>query len=641
MGPSMIRKILLSLILLVVLAFGGLFALLATNSDIIIDKFHSYVENSTGAPLVSTSRPVFTLLPNRGLELGDSSWQKPDGSLSISFSRASVLISSHDLFVGRFSIKNLTVEDLRLTMRLEKPLRAYLQDLAIGLDEQRDIDDVVRFLLHTLNIAPDAINVQRGTICIIEPSGNSILLSPFTLQANEVHPGSNTGFTLSTEVSCASPAFRATTELNFSALFTKRDAAFTIKSAKLTPLEGLPFAEALTFSGSMEYDYSSSAFKFSELEFKGPALSVKASGDIASLAEFYRNPDRGAVNASLDMQCAPKELGKLAGIVQPCTSLALKTQMQWKSGVIHLNALQGKADALDFAGDVQCSFLPFTISGGLEFDALDMNAFKGRTSAEKLSDMEQSDFTRWPRVSLQIAAKSLLWDRLLLENVRLRMTGQNGTYEFNPFTGTFAGSPLTASLKTVMLPTSPLSARISINFTAPEADLKQLSQLLLKQELLSGKGAVNASLTFTSSRGLPSLSGNGSITSSAVKTSCSVLPPHMPLVNILSSANSFDRFMLSFRAKEGLFDIQKISLEAPRFSLSGKGRLDLPQKSIDASGTMRVGGSTVLPVRLYGDVRSPKYSLDMSSNADSPASIDITLDGDLARELDKITGALR
>jgi len=108
----MIRKILLSLILLILLAGGGLFALLATNSDIIIDKFNSYVESSTGAPLISQTRPVFTLLPNRGLELGASSWQKPDGSVSISFSRASVFISSHDLFVGRFIIKNVPVEDL-------------------------------------------------------------------------------------------------------------------------------------------------------------------------------------------------------------------------------------------------------------------------------------------------------------------------------------------------------------------------------------------------------------------------------------------------------------------------------------------------------------------------------------------------
>jgi hypothetical protein len=73
----MLRKILLSLFILVLLVLGGLFGLLATNSDIIIDRFHSYVESSTGAPLVSDTRPEFTLLPNRGLELGASSWESP------------------------------------------------------------------------------------------------------------------------------------------------------------------------------------------------------------------------------------------------------------------------------------------------------------------------------------------------------------------------------------------------------------------------------------------------------------------------------------------------------------------------------------------------------------------------------------
>ena len=61
----MLRKILLTLLVLILLAAGGIFALLATNSDIIIDKFQSYVENSTGAPLVTATRPEFTLLPNR------------------------------------------------------------------------------------------------------------------------------------------------------------------------------------------------------------------------------------------------------------------------------------------------------------------------------------------------------------------------------------------------------------------------------------------------------------------------------------------------------------------------------------------------------------------------------------------------
>jgi hypothetical protein len=40
-------------------------------------------------------------------------------------------------------------------------------------------------------------------------------------------------------------------------------------------------------------------------------------------------------------------------------------------------------------------------------------------------------------------------------------------------------------------------------------------------------------------------------------------------------------------------------------------------------------------------VDKPKYSLDTRSNANSPASLDITLDGDIIKELDKLLGAPR
>jgi hypothetical protein len=220
------------------------------------------------------------------------------------------------------------------------------------------------------------------------------------------------------------------------------------------------------------------------------------------------------------------------------------------------------------------------------------------------------------------------------------MNGQNGTYELNPLTATLAGSPVIGSLKAVMLPTSPLSARIGLNFSVPQAELGDICQLLLSQGLLKGKGAVNASLSFTTSRGLSSLSGTGSITSSNVHTSFDVLPSRIPVANFLSPGHDFDKLLLFFNAKEGLINVQDFTLEAPRFALSGKGRLNLPEKSVDASGSMRLGGSTVLPVRLRGSLDAPKYSLDMRSSA-KPASLDITLDGDFAKKIDDIIGAKR
>jgi hypothetical protein len=285
--------------------------------------------------------------------------------------------------------------------------------------------------------------------------------------------------------------------------------------------------------------------------------------------------------------------------------------------------------------------LPFTLNGELHIGDLNIDAYRSRSFGKSPIRMDQNDFNGWPKVDLQLHADHLRWDKIHLENVNSRVTGQNGTYDLNPLTATLAGSPVTASLKAVMLPTSPLSARIGLNFSVPQAELEDICELLLKRKLLQGKSSINAALSFTTSRGLPSLSGRGSITSSKVKTDFDVLPSRAAFVSLINPGNSFDKLVIAFQAKDGRINIQDFTLAAPRFSLSGGGLLDLPKKNIDASGSMRIGGSTVLPVRLQGSVDKPKYSLDTRSNANSPASLDITLDGDIIKELDKLLGAPR
>jgi len=643
----MLRKILLSLLILILLAAGGLFGLLATNSDIIIDRFHSYVENSTGAPLVSDTRPEFTILPNRGLELGASSWERPDGSLRIRFSRASVLISSHALFAGRFSIKNVTVEDLDLSMRLERPLFDLLGIVPDKLGQRNDVDSIIRFILNTLNIAPDSINIQRGRICLIEPNGNTLVFAPFSLKARDVHPGSETDFFLHTEISGTAPSFRTMLELDCSALFAKNSAVFTVKNASLMPHSGFPFAEQMSFSGSVGFDYRNSSMNFSSLAFKGPGINATLSGDIVSLEQFYKDLNLGEATFQLNATGDLQRLGKL--LARPLNftdenafkDCAVTTELSWKKGELHLDDIQGHADALTFSGGLQVAMHPFVVNGELKFGDVRFDNYKSKPSEGGSSSFGQNDFTRWPRVSLHISAENLYWDRLHLQNVNTRMTGQNGTYELNPINATLADSPVIASLKSVMLPTSPLSARIALNISVPKASLEDLSRLLVGRGLLQGNGAVNAALTFTSSRGVASLSGTGSLSSSSLKTAFPVLPPDTPFANLLTASNSFSKLLVSFHAKEGLITIDQFSLSAPRLSLSGSGDLDLPGKKIDAAGTLRAGGSTVLPVRLYGNVHDPRYSLDIRSSRKEPASIDITLDKNFSKQIDKLLGAPR
>lgn len=629
----MLRKILLALVVIVLVAGGGVFTLVATNSDIIIDKFNAYVENSTGAPLVTEKTPELTLFPNRGLELGASSWQSPDGTLRFSFSRASVMISSHALFTGKFSIKNFSVDDLDLTMKLKKPIREYLDGIPASVEHRRDFDDLIQSILHALRIAPDNIRIQRGRLCLIQPDGSTVVFAPVTLSATSVHPGTPTKFNLQTDIEGSSPAFHAGVELNCSALLNKDKASFAIEKAMLTPGSGVVFREYLSLAGELEYDFDSDALTLSQLHFQGPDLEATASGSVDSLARMYRDPVRGDATLKVEMEGDPQRLATILhhplpfvdhSIFSDCSFAA---EMRWSDGRMSMKNVQGRADDLTFSGNLTIVPNPFGISGNLALGDLSIDDYKSVSQNSTPKKLENRDFTRWPRVSLQLSAEHVRWNRLHMENVHARLTGQNGSYEFNPLSGILAGSPVTASMKTVMLPTTPLSSRLSVNFSVPQANLDEISRTLTDQSLLTGNGSINASLSFTTSRGLPSLNGKGSLTSSQVQTSFSILPGNIPLTGSLLSSKKFDRLFLSFVVKDGMLSVDKLSLSAPRLSLTGSGNLDLPNKTIQASGSVQMPGSAALPVRLEGSLKDPEYSLesDVRNNTLSSRAIDLDL----------------
>ena len=629
----MLRKILLALVVIVLVAGGGVFTLVATNSDIIIDKFNAYVENSTGAPLVTEKTPELTLFPNRGLELGASSWQSPDGTLRFSFSRASVMISSHALFTGKFSIKNFSVDDLDLTMKLKKPIREYLDGIPASVEHRRDFDDLIQSILHALRIAPDNIRIQRGRLCLIQPDGSTVVFAPVTLSATNVHPGTPTKFNLQTDIEGSSPAFHAGVELNCSALLNKDKASFAIEKAMLTPGSGVVFREYLSLAGELEYDFDSDALTLSQLHFQGPDLEATASGSVDSLARMYRDPVRGDATLKVEMEGDPQRLATILhhplpfvdhSIFSDCSFAA---EMRWSDGRMSMKNVQGRADDLTFSGNLTIVPNPFGISGNLALGDLSIDDYKSVSQNSTPKKLENRDFTRWPRVSLQLSAEHVRWNRLHMENVHARLTGQNGSYEFNPLSGILAGSPVTAAMKSVMLPTTPLSSRLSVNFSVPQANLDEISRTLTDQSLLTGNGSINASLSFTTSRGLPSLNGKGSLTSSQVQTSFSILPGNIPLAGSLLSSKKFDRLFLSFVVKDGMLSVDKLSLSAPRLSLTGSGNLDLPNKTIQASGSVQMPGSAALPVRLEGSLKDPEYSLesDVRNNTLSSRAIDLDL----------------
>ena len=467
------------------------------------------------------------------------------------------------------------------------------------------------------------------------------------MTATDVHPGENTDFKLSTSIGMTSPDITAKLDIDCAALFTDDEASITLRNVSFTPGSGFSFSETIALSGGMEYDLANDNMVLSQMKFLGPDITASATGSIASLTQLYADPKLGDASVKFELQSDLRRLSNILHRPLPFidgnifTELSLNTDLRWQKGRLHLNSLQGNVDALAFSGKLAASLFPFTINGELNIGDLNINAYRSRPLNYGNIPLEQSDFNGWPKVDLQLHADHLRWDDVHLEEVNTRMTGQNGTYELNPLTTTFRGSAVTASVKAVMLPTSPLSARLTTNFSIPQARLEDISSFLTGQPVLTGVGALNAALTFTSSKGLSSLSGSGSLTSSQVKTSFSVLPTSIPFASSVTSVNRFDKLMLSFQAKNGLVNIQKFSLSAPRAKLTGEGRIDLPKKNVDAAGALQLSGTSAIPVKVKGNLRAPDYSLSGKKNEKVYSDVSIELDLDLPKSIDKIISAPR
>ena len=68
----MVRKILLGIVALLILAGAGTYMLIKTKGDVLLQKFSAYVEETTGAPLLMDELPTLTFFPQPGLNLAVS-----------------------------------------------------------------------------------------------------------------------------------------------------------------------------------------------------------------------------------------------------------------------------------------------------------------------------------------------------------------------------------------------------------------------------------------------------------------------------------------------------------------------------------------------------------------------------------------
>ncbi|MCH5277554.1 MAG: hypothetical protein J1E80_06925 [Desulfovibrionaceae bacterium] len=662
----MIRKILAGLAVLLILAMAGAYMLIKTKGDVLLQKFSAYVEETTGAPLVMEALPSLTFFPQPGLDLGRSSWGREDGELFVRFERASVRVSARSLLMGRLDISGMEVHGLDLTSRPaadapepDAARRAGSPDASAG-GNALDAARLEEMLTRILNAAPNALTVRDGHVSLIRPDGARLEFSHADLTVDDVRPGSETSLKLKAAVNGTQPDFAGALELSAKATLAGSRLDLSLREAAFMPEKGLP--APLSLRGELEYRLRDGFLTARSVAFSGPDADMALSGSAADLPGLARDPLHAAGPLSLDFDIKGSPRAVLAALKLPValpdsTALnraELSGHMDFASGVLKLGALDGMLDAISLNGELETRLEPLALSGDLRLGDVRLAPYlnssgshaktgpkadaatRGNGPAVKSGASSGTDWQKSPELRLGLRVQSLELEGMRVEELQTRLEGQNGIYTLNPLTCRAFGSPVTAAVEARLgAGGAAPAANMTLNLSAPQIDLRQLSAALFPKLPLDGMGNLNASLACLSSNPVPTLSGKGSLSASPVTVRMNVLPPHAPGAAELDRITRFDKAMLTFAITKGVAAITECALNSPTINAEGRGEINLPANTLDVSGTVQVPGLAVLPVRLTGPLSAPAYRLDARTTLEA---VDRTLKEkgvDLEQEIQK------
>lgn len=672
----MIRKILAGLAVLIILAMAGAYMLIKTKGDVLLQKFSAYVEETTGAPLIMDGLPSLTFFPQPGLDLGRSSWGREDGDLFVRFERASVRVSAGSLLMGRLDITDMEVDGLDLTSRSSAgapesgaagQTTSQTSGPAGNTEEEAPWDSarLKEMLTRILTVAPNALTVRDGHVTLIRPDGARLEFSHVDLSLKDVRPGRDTSLNLEAAVSSRQPDFSGALELNAEATLSDSGLSLTLRKAALTPTEGLP--APLSLSGGADYRLHDGLLTLRSLNTSGPDASMTVSGSVADLPGLARDPLHAAGPLSLDFEAKGSPRAVLAALDQPlplsdATALSkagLSGHLNLAAGVLKLSSLDGALDAISLNGELETRLEPLALSGDLRLGDVRLEPYlnssgpqakadsKGGAAAHKNGTAAQGgassgmDWKKAPELHLGLRAQSLEYAGIRVEELQARLEGKDGLYTLNPLTCRAFGGPVTAALEAGFRKDSAApAADVTLNLSAPQLDLRQLSAALFPKLPLEGMGNLNTTLACLTSNPVPTLSGRGSLSASPVTARFDILPPNVPGAAAVDQITRFDKALLTFQAAKGVVTLTECSLNAPKINAQAKGEINLPGSTLDVSGTVQVAGLAVLPVRLTGPLTSPSYRLNARTTIEA---VDRTLKEkgvSLEKEIQKGLGRL-
>lgn len=554
-----------------------------------------------------------------------------------------------------------------------------------------------------LTLAPDASILNRASVFLTWADGRSCSFSDIAFKLTNARPNATLGLEASGHVAFRQtpnePLRQAA--LSLESNLACKDGAFSalVHKALIHPEEHMGFTQDAGLSGGMSWKPGNNTLELDKLEAAMPGFSLSASGtlsapDMATLLAAAPQDLPGHIlpagKGRLQLTCkgAPRLLLPALGRVPfpdetALSALNAHAALRLENGHLILDTLEGELDGMTFSGRLDGTIEPPALHGSLSLGELKPARYRIAPGQEEnaatlprvTERKTESGATvlvvqPWPALELSLAVERLIWENLRLENIQARVSGDQGSYSVNPLTFAAWSSQTKAAVDVVLPSVSSLASGggslrktdVRVQVSAEDIELRQLMQALpkldaLRPDQISGKGRVNARLGFNTADVPGTLNGQGSI---------SAAPLQLKLTNLSSSARelkgltallggraqglekieklttsgtAFEKVLVTFTSNKGVISVTNARCTSPELELDGKGTVNLPQRTLNLAGTLRVAGVAGLPLSVRGPLDNPSFHLDMKSglkNINVSLQPGSRLEQELARGLGKL-----
>lgn len=654
-------KIISLLALVLLTLIGGSYFFIQTQSDFILKKISTLVEEATGAPLILENLPSIGIIPSASITLGKTSWGTED--FSVTFDKAKVGVSFFALLSGQVSLSALELKNPHVIYNDTTTAKPAKKDEKNEKGEtvhiKQSISDIFTKILNTV---PNDIRIKNGYMKYADKNQNLIVqninttVDNFELNKNaKTNISSEVIYTMMTGKNTHTYDFTIDTNFNF--IFVENDLNLELTKFLINPKSGFNFSDKINLSASTEVLLSPFRLRSFAAQVDSPFITAKIDqfGDI--------NYTEGSFN--IIAKLFPLKIAKTFAPhkkfqnTKELEETNLNASVTFKDNVINLQNFKVLANEsivestltyditknklfgdIDIANIPISHFIPENISN--EKQSKSTNKPQSSTSTRKKinPDIKLPVFLQKTHFNVNLNASNIQYNEIRIDSVKTRFQGDNSVLSMNPIKIETMKSSILAKLTMDLTKKQKINTSVDIPFI----DLNIWSKALLGNAMMSGTSSIKSSLSFPIVNPINNINGNGEIKLSSLY----IQTKHIPFIVKLLQANKikaenykFTKGYVPFNINKSIVHLNNAYLSSSSLDVKTSGYINLKNENLNLNAQVNIGQTVSIPVSIKGNIQDPKVRLSLANPIKTIDNLfNLTIREDTGKKIDHVLNKL-